>query len=436
MGDPLDDPLAYVRTVHFSATILATGTVIFQVMVAGPAFAAAQLHDRDIEGLRRRWTILAWASLAVAVVSGAIWLLLLAGDIYAAPLAEVWRDGGIWTVATATRFGQVSLARLSAAALLAASLPAFDRSTARAAWRTGTVILAMIVLIGPAWTGHAGATPGAAGELPLATDALHLLAAGFWLGGLPPLAMLLAAASQQKEPRWAAATAIALQRFSILGMISVGVLLASGIANSWYEVETLDNLFTTTYGQLVLIKIALFAAMVALASVNRFYLMPRLATSGTVTRLCQTSLAETALGFAAIAVVGFLGAMAPASHIHRNDTNAIVPEGAAFVHIHSNIGMADVTIMPGSVGTARLTVRLWNEEFQPLAAERLLVTLTPPGPAAKPFTRSATKDQDGSWTVDAIKLPQPGKWTVAIDAALQSKGRLLLDAPIAIEPER
>jgi uncharacterized membrane protein len=213
--------------------------------------------------------------------------------------------------------------------------------------------------------------------------------------------MLLAAASKQKEPRRAAATASALQRFSILGMICVGVLLASGIANSWYEVGTLDNLFTTTYGQLVLVKIALFAGMVALASINRFYLTPRLATSGAVRRLRQTSLAETALGLAAIAVVGFLGAMAPASHIHRNDANAM----------------------------------LWNEEFQPLAAERLLMTLTPPGPA-KPFTRPATKDQDGSWTVDAIKLPQPGKWTVAIDAALQSKGRLLLDAPIAIEPER
>jgi putative copper resistance protein D len=355
--------------------------------------------------LCRRWSWLAswlaWASLAVAAASGAIWLVLLAGDIYAAPIAEVWRDGGVWTVATETRFGQVSLARLVAAALLAAALPVLNRSGGRGGWRAGALVLALIILIGPAWTGHAGATPGVGGEFPLAADALHLLAAGAWLGGLPPLAMLLAAASRPKEPRWAAVTAIAVQRFSLLGMISVATLLASGIANSCYQVGTLNNLFATTYGQLVLIKIALFAAMITLASVNRFYLTPRLAAAGNVRRLYQTSLAETGLGFAAIVVVGFLGAMAPASHIHRNDANAM----------------------------------LWNEEFQPLAAERLLMTLTPPGPA-KPFTRPATKDQDGSWTVDAIKLPQPGKWTVAIDAALQSKGRLLLDAPIAIEQER
>src|SRR5262249_30305063 len=143
------------------------------------------------------------ASLAVAAISGAIWLVLLAGDIYAAPLADVWRDGGIWTVATATRFGQIFLARLAAAALLAAWLPVLSRTSGRGPWRAGAVGLTIFVLIGPAWTGHAGAMPGIAGECALAADALHLLAAGAWLGGLPPLAMLLAAALRGKEPHWA-----------------------------------------------------------------------------------------------------------------------------------------------------------------------------------------------------------------------------------------
>lgn len=430
----MGDPLPYLRALHFAATIVAAGVVIFQVAVAAPAFAAVdRMTDPQMRRLRSRWSRLAsWlasASLAVAAASGAIWLVLLAGDIYAAPIAEVWRDGGVWTVATETRFGQVSLLRLAAAVLLAAALPFFDRS----GWRAGALVLALIILIGPAWTGHAGATPGAAGEFPLAADALHLLAAGAWLGGLVPLAVLLAAASRPKEPRRVAVTATAVQRFSLLGMVSVATLLASGIANSWYQVGTLNNLFATAYGQLVLIKIALFAAMIALACVNRFYLTPRLATVGNVRRLCQTSLAETGLGFAAIVVVGFLGAMAPASHTHH-PPHTLIPEDAAFVHIHSNAGMADVTIMPGRVGTARASIRLWNDEFQPLAAERLTLALTPPG-AAKPVIQSATKNQDGSWDVDGIALSQAGNWTVAIDAALESKRRLLLDAPVAIEPK-
>jgi putative copper resistance protein D len=428
----LSDPLAYLRAAHFAATIIAAGVVIFEVTVAAPAFAtAAGILDPEIRRLRARWSWLVWASLAVVAASGAIWLVLLAGDIYAAPIAEVWRDGGVWTVAGETRFGQVSLARLIAAALLAASLPMLKRTAGRSLWGAGAVVLATAVLIGPAWTGHAGATPGVAGEFPLAADALHLLAAGAWLGGLPPLAVLLAAASRGKEPRWATVTAIAVQRFSLLGVISVATLLASGIANSWYEVGTLNNLFATSYGQLVLIKIGLFAAMIGLASINRFYLTPRLATAGTVRRLYHTSLAEAGLGFAAVVVVGFLGAMAPASHTHHN---AAIPQDAAFVHIHSNAGMADVTIMPGRVGTARATIRLWNDDFQPLAAERLTFTLTPP--AGKPITWPAAQAQDGSWQVDVIPLSQAGNWKAAIDAGLDAKRHLTLDAPIVIEPER
>src|SRR5262249_53882162 len=85
---------------------------------------------------------------------------------------------GVWTVASQTRFGQVSLVRLIAAALLAASLPALNRTAVRSPWRAGAVVLAIIVLIGPAWTGHAGATPGVAGEFPLPADALHWPAPG------------------------------------------------------------------------------------------------------------------------------------------------------------------------------------------------------------------------------------------------------------------
>jgi putative copper resistance protein D len=430
----LGDPLAFLRAVHFAATIVAAGVVIFEITVAAPAFAAAAgMLDPDIERLRRRWAWLVWASLAVAAISGAIWLTFLASEIYAAPFSDVWRNGGVWTVASETRFGQVSLVRLVAAALLAALLPMRKRAADHRPWRAGAIVLAIAVLIGPAWTGHAGATPGIAGQIPLAADALHLLAAGAWLGGLPPLAMLFATAWRQKEPRWATVTAIAVQRFSLLGIISVSTLLASGIANSWYEVGTLDNLFATSYGQLILIKIGLFAAMIGLASINRFHLTPRLTTAGAVRRLYHNSLAETGLGFAAVVVVGFLGAMAPASHTHHN---AAIPEGAAFVHIHSNAGMADVTIMPGRVGTARATIRLWKDDFEPLAAEELTFSLRAPGTGSELIKRAPAQDQDGSWTVDGLELPQAGNWTVTIDATLVDKRRLLLDAPIVIEPEQ
>jgi putative copper resistance protein D len=431
----LSNPLAYLRAVHFAATILAAGVVIFEFFVAVPAFAVA---SRDLylatERLRSRWAWMVWISLAAAVFSAAIWLVLLAADIYGAPVDEVLRNGGVWTVATETRFGQVSIARLALAVLLCAAA-AMPMPVARRRWAAVSVILAVGFLIGPAWIGHAGATPGSAGQIPLAADALHLLAAGAWLGGLPPLAMLLAAAWYSKEPGWAAVAATAIRRFSLLGLASVAVLLASGIINSWYEVGSVVNLIATSYGRLVLIKLGLFAAMMVIAAVNRLHLTPRLATAGTVRRLQNNSLAEIVLGFAAILVVGFLGAMAPASHTHQHPAYSSVPVGAAFVHIHSVAGMADVTIMPGRVGTARAIIRLWNEEFEPLAARELTLTLTVPAAKSKLVTRIAAQDDNGDWQVDGIELSQPGNWMVTVDAGL-GKRRLTLEALIVIEPNK
>jgi copper resistance protein D len=428
--------MVYVRAIHFAATILAAGMVIFQFFVAEPAFRAVSgnLYS-PIEKLRSRWAWMVCVSLVVAVISAAIWLVLLAADICGAPVGEVWRNGGVWTVATETRFGQIWSVRVALAVLLAV-LMAAPIAAARNRFGGIAVILAIGVLVGPAWTGHAGATPGVVGQFALANDALHLLAAGAWVGGLAPLVMLLDISRRRKEPDWAALTAEAVRRFSLLGIASVSLLLASGIINSWYEVGSIGNLIETSYGWLILLKLGLFAGMVAFAAVNRLHLTPRLAAGGTVRRLERNSLAETVLGFTAVLVVGFLGTMAPAVHLQQHPAYAAVPGGASFVHIHSLEGMADVTILPGRVGPARATIRLWNDDFDPLAAKSVTFTLTAPAAGTKPAMRIATQDDDGAWVVDGIELSQPGNWTAAVDVGLGAQGRLVLEAPIAIGPNQ
>ena len=132
----MGDLLVYVRAVHFAATIVAAGAVIFEFAVAAPAFAVAGVATHGTaERLRLRWAWIVWASLAVAVLSGAIWLLLLAADIYGAPIEELWSNGGIWTVATETRFGQISAARFAAAVLLAGSIRMWRGATGQSAGR-------------------------------------------------------------------------------------------------------------------------------------------------------------------------------------------------------------------------------------------------------------------------------------------------------------
>src|SRR5262249_56858630 len=66
-------------------------------------------------------------------------------------------------------------------------------------------------------------------------------------------------------------------RFSTLGLISVGLLIATGIVNGWILAGSVPALIGTGYGRLLLAKVALFFAMVAVAAVNRLRLTPRLA---------------------------------------------------------------------------------------------------------------------------------------------------------------
>ena len=68
----------------------------------------------------------------------------------------------------------------------------------------------------------------------------------------------------------------ATRRFSTVGVVCVGALLASGIVNSWNLLGGPRDLVTTDYGRLVLLKIGLFVAMVGIAAANRFHFTPQL----------------------------------------------------------------------------------------------------------------------------------------------------------------
>jgi putative copper resistance protein D len=171
-----------------------------------------------------------------------------------------------------------------------------------------------------AWTGHAAGMEGVDGAVHLTSDALHHVAAGAWLGALWPLALLLAAARAAGDPGGSAIAHRATRRFSVLGMISVGAILATGLVNTWEILGTMAFSLGTDYNRLLLMKVVLFGAMVAIAAFNRQRVTPRLSgvpDHARAMRLLQwNSLAETGLGLLILAVVAVLGRMTPHMHMH------------------------------------------------------------------------------------------------------------------------
>lgn len=307
---------AVFRAAHFAAAVAIFGEFVFALFLARPDDPAA---------VRRVLRVAAWC-LGVVLVSGVLWLAVQAASMSGVTMAALDR-GALAAVLTETLFGQTWLVRLAVAGVLAGALVFLRRADGRragAALGAGT-LLSGALLGSLAWTGHAVAENGADRIVHLSADVLHLIAAGAWLGALLPLAGALSHARRAADAAALRSATNATRRFSILGIASVGTLIATGVANAWYTVGTLPALVGTHYGRLLLVKLALIAAMLVLAAINRLRLTPRLGlsedpapsepASAAIGALRRNALAEALLGLAVIGVVAVLGVTVPALHV-------------------------------------------------------------------------------------------------------------------------
>jgi len=262
----MESLLIAARGIHYGSTISLAGVFAFLCVIAGSG-TSPRLH--------RQLSVVAWASLVLALLSGGAWLLILSAQMSDQPIAASLTQGTVATVLTRTRFGQIWVLRFVLAVVLAVLL-LIPEGWRRWLWRWSGLAFAAVMLASLAWAGHGGATPGRPGELHLAADMLHLLAAGAWVGSLLPLALLLAEIRQSGNPD-AAAARRAVVRFSILAVISVVTLFTAGLVNTWFLAGAVPALIGTGYGRLLLAKMAIFAVMVTIAAVNLLRMTPRLA---------------------------------------------------------------------------------------------------------------------------------------------------------------
>jgi putative copper resistance protein D len=305
LGAEIDVPMVAVRAVHFAATAAAAGALVFRA-VTDPVLRAAG-EVKPVIDARIRWLV--WISVAVAFAAGVAWLLLQTSSMS----GQAVTLGEVATVINETQFGFVSMIRLALAILLAVCLAFDHRQSAR--WLALGFALCLIAAV--AWTGHAASTPYGLGYLHLVADALHLLGAGAWIGGLMSLALLLHVLSGYRASAKPALQLDVVRRFSCLGITSVATLVISGIINAWILVGSFRALVVTDYGRILMLKIGVFLVMVTLAAINRLWLTPRLpAPDGKSLRaLTRNSVAEIVLGLLIFVIVGLLGTLHPAAHL-------------------------------------------------------------------------------------------------------------------------
>ena len=311
----IDGSIMTVRAIHFAATAVCAGALVFRAVVADPALRCQREARALIESQIRK---LAWLGLIVTIASGVAWVVLLTMSLSGEGCGEAIMSGALSDVLTLTQFGLVAQVRLALAIALGVCL-ALDRF-AQVRWLTLGAALCLVASI--AWTGHAASTPYELGYLHLAADALHLYGASAWIGGLLPLALLLRRGQRFHASAWAKLELDVVRRFSSLGIASVAVLIVSGTINAWILVGSLRALVQTPYGWLLIVKLAVFAAMLALAAVNRFWLTGELALPPgseahgvALSLMTRNTRIEIALGLVVFAIVGSLGTLHPAAHL-------------------------------------------------------------------------------------------------------------------------
>ncbi len=289
------------------------------VLFGAPLFFLYGLVGRDGRAAARLgWPRWAYPGAALALLIGCALAVSAETATMTDEPANAWRLSEIWRVVTGSAVGAGMGTRLTLAALglLAGLLPGsfFQRVL--------LTIMGGAALASFAWTGHGAMDDGAAGAIHLGADLIHLLAAGLWLGALGALLALSTSRKVQADLLALQALHTGLRRFAGAGTLAVALLVATGLVNSWFLIgpDHLPTLVSTLYGKLLLAKLALFAAMLILAAMNRYRHTPNLGAAlldrSPVRSLgsLQLSLAiETMVALGVMALVGLLGTLAPAS---------------------------------------------------------------------------------------------------------------------------
>ena len=275
-------------------------------------YSFARAERPAVWPLRAAMAVVAALGLALSALGIAIITAGMAG----VPLSGIDRST-LDMVITETSIGTAWQVRMGAlAVVLVCTLNARRRSAAPLL----ATAAAAVALASLAWTGHGAASEGRAGLVHLWADIAHLLAAGAWLGAIAAFGWLLLRPAASMTPDHLRLTHRALARFSVIGSLLVGVLIASGLVNGYMLIGPMHvlDLPATLYGQLFLVKLALFAAMLALAAGNRFRLTPALSAAlaqndpaRAVMALRRSIALEASAALIILGLVAWIGTLSP-----------------------------------------------------------------------------------------------------------------------------
>jgi copper transport protein len=356
--------------------------------------AAANLRARLFTALAAWAAMLAVAALGSVVLQGA-----KAGGF---GLGEAARWDSVQAVLE-TRFGKVALAQAALGLAIGAIALAARRGSQPL--EVALLVVASALLPTPSLSGHAHVRGG----LALLSDIVHVASAAAWTGALAFVVAALIAAGKQRWPL----AARAVPRFSNVAVVAVGALLVSGSVNGYEEVGAWHGLWDTTYGLLLLAKIALVLPLLAFGSYNNRYAVPRLkrqlASPLEQRRFLWVAGAELVLVVAIVGITAVLVTEPPARA-------SAAPRGPYATTVRLGGLEANIVADPAAVGPNVIDLHLTDRSGRPADVDELRISASLPGEAVGPLRFPAHPLAPGHYAVHGAQLALAGDWQLRIEA--------------------
>lgn len=289
-------------------------------------------------------------------------------------------------------------------------------------------------------------------------DALHLIAAAVWFGGLVVLLRELRARQLADDPVGGAGM---LARWSRLAAWSVAGVVIGGVAMSWVTVRTPLALISSTYGQLLQVKLALAVIVIGIGAWNHFRLVPRVqeavvavpaggsgttgSTAGHTTargeddppvavrtglawlRLRRTVRAEVGLLLAVLLVTGVLQNQRPAAQ-------ALGIGGAFQVTEQLTDGLSlDIVVDPNVAGMNSIHLYLLDETDRTVSdVEEVTLELSMLDQDIGPLRRTPVVTGPGHWVLTGRELALPGTWEVTATVRVDRFSEASVTVPVIV----
>jgi copper transport protein len=283
-------------------------------------------------------------------------------------------------------------------------------SVAVDAWRLVLVgVAAGVTMLLHVLVGHA-AGPSPLRSVNLFVQWVHLLAVGAWIGGL---AWLLAGLRGKERPEQLASAV----RFSKLAAPLLGLVAVTGLSRALHLAGGWQGLLDSGYGRFLDLKVALFLGLVALGAMNRYRVLPALASGARrLDALRRNVRGEVVLAVCILAVTAVLSQLPPGKFVVEQA--AAKPPAPPSVQVEGSDFATSVrialTVSPGRPGPNTFSAKVTDyDSGEDWPADRVALRFTAKGrPEIGASTLELARSGDGSWGGQGSQLSIAGTWAV------------------------